>query len=33
VVKIRLGDVVSGGHIRERAVIVQQKTKRPVQFE
>lgn len=33
VVRIRIGDVVSGGRIRDRAVIVQQKTKRPVQFE
>jgi len=33
VVKVRIGDVVSGGCICERAVIVQQKTKRPVQFE
>lgn len=33
VVKIRIGDVVAGGHIRDRAIVVQQKTKRPVQFE
>jgi len=33
VVKVRIGDVVSGGCIRDRAIIVQQKTKRPVQFE
>ena len=33
VVRIRIGDVVSGGRIRDRAVIVQQKTKRPMQFE
>ncbi|WP_203310409.1 tyrosine-type recombinase/integrase [Sphingomonas beigongshangi] len=33
VVRIRIGDVVSGGRIRDRAIIVQQKTKRPVQFE
>jgi len=33
VVKVRIGDVVSGGRVRARAVVVQQKTKRPVQFE
>ena len=33
VVRVRIGDVVSGGRVRDRAVIVQQKTKRPVQFE
>lgn len=33
VVKVRIGDVVSGGRVRDRAAIVQQKTKRPVQFE
>ena len=33
VVRIRIGDVVSGGRVRDRAIIVQQKTKRPVQFE
>ena len=33
VVKVRIGDVVSGGRVRDRAIIVQQKTKRPVQFE
>ena len=33
VVKVRIGDVVSGGRIRDRATIVQQKTRRPVQFE
>lgn len=33
VVGIRIGDVVSGGRVRDRAIIVQQKTKRPVQFE
>lgn len=32
-VKVRLGDIVAGGRIRDRAVVVQQKTKRPVQFE
>ena len=33
VVKVRIGDVVSGGRVRDRAIVVQQKTKRPVQFE
>jgi hypothetical protein len=33
VVKIRIGDLVSGGRVRARATVVQQKTGRPVQFE
>jgi site-specific recombinase XerC len=33
VVKIKVGDLVSGGHIRARAIVIQQKTGRPVQFE
>ncbi len=33
VVKVRIGDIVAGGRIRDRAMVVQQKTKRPVQFE
>ena len=33
VVKVRTGDVVSGGRVRDRAIVVQQKTNRPVQFE
>lgn len=33
IVKIRIGDLVSGSQIRARATIVQQKTGRPVQFE
>jgi integrase len=33
VVKVRIADVVSGGRVRDRAIVVQQKTKRPVQFE
>ncbi|WP_010183491.1 tyrosine-type recombinase/integrase [Sphingomonas sp. PAMC 26605] len=33
VVKIRIGDIVAGGRIRGRAIVIQQKTKRPVQFE
>src|SRR5260221_12277361 len=33
VVKIKIGDVVSGGQVRLRAIVIQQKTGRPVQFE
>ena len=33
VVKVRIGDLVSVGHVRTRAIVVQQKTGRPVQFE
>ena len=33
VVKIKIGELVIGGQIRTRAIIVQQKTGRPVQFE
>jgi integrase len=33
IVKVRIGDLVSGGHVRDRAIVVQQKTRRPVQFE
>ncbi|MER8970339.1 tyrosine-type recombinase/integrase [Mesorhizobium sp. M0808] len=32
-VKIKIGDVVAGAEIRTRAIVVQQKTGRPVQFE
>lgn len=32
-VKIKIGDVVAGDEIRNRATVVQQKTNRPVQFE
>jgi hypothetical protein len=32
-VRIRIGDLVAGGRVRTRAMVVQQKTKRPVQFE
>lgn len=32
-VKLRIGDLVSGGHVRNRATVIQQKTGRPVQFE
>jgi integrase len=33
IVKIKIGDLVSGGHVRPRAIVVQQKTGRSVQFE
>jgi integrase len=33
VVKIKIGDLVSGGRVRSRAIVVQQKTGQPVQFE
>ena len=33
VIKLKIGDVVSGGSIRNRATVIQQKTGRPVQFE
>lgn len=33
VVKMKIGDVVTGSSTRNRATIIQQKTKRPVQFE
>ena len=33
VVKVRIGDLVSGGRMRSRAIVVQRKTGRPVQFE
>ena len=32
-VKIKIGELVSGGRIRNRAIVIQQKTNRPVQFE
>ena len=32
-VKIKIGDVVAGADIRSRAIVIQQKTNRPVQFE
>lgn len=32
-VKIKIGDVVAGGDLRNRATVMQQKTNRPVQFE
>jgi len=33
VVRMRIGDIVLGGHVRTRAIVVQAKTGRPVQFE
>ena len=33
VVKMMIGDIVLGGHVRTRAIVVQAKTGRPVQFE
>jgi site-specific recombinase XerC len=33
IVKIRISDLLSGGRVRSRAVVVQRKTGRPVQFE
>ena len=33
IVKVRIGELVSGDHIRFRAIVVQRKTGRPVQFE
>lgn len=33
IVKIKIGELVSGGHVRSRAIVIQQKTGRPVQFE
>ena len=32
-VKVKIGDLVAGGRVRNRAMVIQQKTKRPVQFE
>lgn len=32
-VKLKIGDVVSAGQVRNRATVMQQKTSRPVQFE
>src|ERR1700761_8676445 len=33
IVKMKIGDVVSSGRVRARAIVVQQKTGKPVQFE
>jgi len=32
-VRMKIGDIVSGGQIRTRALVMQQKINRPVQFE
>src|SRR6201996_46757 len=32
-VRIQIGELVAGGRVRDRAIVVQQKTGRPVQFE
>ena len=32
-VSLRVDDITAGGHVRDRATIIQQKTGRPVQFE
>ena len=33
IVKMKIGDLVRGGQVRSRAIVIQQKTGRPVQFE
>lgn len=33
IVKVKIGDLVSGGRVRSRAIVIQQKTGRPVQFD
>ena len=33
IVKVKIGDLISGRRVRSRAIVVQQKTGRPVQFE
>lgn len=32
-VRVRIGDLVSGARVRNRAIVIQKKTRRPVQFE
>jgi hypothetical protein len=32
-VRLKVGDVAAGGHVKSRGVIIQKKTSRPVQFE
>lgn len=32
-VKIKIGDLMAGADMRTRAIVIQQKTRRPVQFE
>ena len=31
--KVQIGDLVAGGRVRNRAMVIRQKTRRPVQFE
>ena len=33
IVKLRIGDLVSGGRVRSRTIVIQRKTGQPVQFE
>ena len=33
IIKAKIGELVSGGRVRSRAIVIQQKTRRPVQFE
>lgn len=33
VVKVKIGHLLNGGRVRSRAIVVQQKIGRPVQFE
>jgi integrase len=33
IVKVRIGNVTSGGRVKTRAIVIQKKTGRPVQFE
>jgi hypothetical protein len=33
IVKPKIGDLLSGGRVRSRAIVIQRKTGRPVQFE
>ncbi len=33
IVKLKIGELVSGGRVRSRAIVIQRKTSRPVQFE
>ncbi|MEN3167818.1 hypothetical protein [Gluconobacter sp. OJB] len=32
-VSLRIGDIVTSGQVRHRAMVIQKKTRRPVQFE
>jgi integrase len=33
IVKLKIGDLVSGGCVRSRAIVIERKTSRPAQFE